>query len=152
MYRLSENHGCVATGVRTDAKMMVQRTRQEAAKFKFEYAYEIPVEYLSKRVSDENQVYTQHAYMRPLGVAMIIFGMDEEKGPRALQVRPRGLLRRLPRVRGRRQGAGGAQLPAEQAQAERRPVKGGRPFGRGHHPHGHLRTAKRAVGGLQARG
>lgn len=90
MYRLSENHGCVATGVRTDAKMMVQRTRQEAAKFKFEYAYEIPVEYLAKRVSDENQVYTQHAYMRPLGVAMIIFGFDEEKGPALYKCDPAG--------------------------------------------------------------
>lgn len=90
MYRLSDNHGCVATGVSTDAKAMVQRTRNEAAEFKFNYAYEVPVEYLAKRVADENQIYTQHAYMRPLGVAMILIGMDEEKGPALFKTDPAG--------------------------------------------------------------
>lgn len=90
MYRLSENHGCIATGVVTDAKAMVQRTRNDAAEFMFDYAYEIPVEYLAKRVADENQIYTQHAYMRPLGVAMIILGMDEEKGPSLFKCDPAG--------------------------------------------------------------
>jgi 20S proteasome subunit alpha 1 len=90
MFRLSDNHGCVATGVVTDAKAMVQRTRNEAAEFMFDYAYEIPVEYLAKRVADENQIYTQHAYMRPLGVAMIIIGMDEEQGPSLFKCDPAG--------------------------------------------------------------
>lgn len=90
MFRLSENHGCVATGVLTDAKAMVQRTRSMCSEFKFQYAYEIPVEYLAKRVADENQVYTQHAYMRPLGVAMTVIGMDEEKGPALYKCDPAG--------------------------------------------------------------
>jgi 20S proteasome subunit alpha 1 len=90
MFRLSDNHGCVATGVPTDAKAMVQRTRNEAAEFKFDYAYEIPVEHLAKRVADENQIYTQHAYMRPLGVAMILIGMDEEAGPSLYKCDPAG--------------------------------------------------------------
>lgn len=89
-FQLSENHGCIATGVLTDAKAMVQRTRSEAAEFKFDYAYEIPVEYLARRVADENQVYTQHAYMRPLGVSMIIIGMDEEDGPSLYKCDPAG--------------------------------------------------------------
>lgn len=90
MFQLSDNHGCVATGISTDAKAMVQRTRNEAAEFMFNYAYEIPVEYLAKRVADENQIYTQHAYMRPLGVAMTIIGMDEEKGPSLYKCDPAG--------------------------------------------------------------
>ncbi|CAN8074771.1 unnamed protein product [Agarophyton chilense] len=89
-FQLSENHGCIATGVITDAKAMIQRTRSEAADFKFDYAYEIPVEYLARRVADENQVYTQHAYMRPLGVSMIIMGMDEEEGPSLFKCDPAG--------------------------------------------------------------
>lgn len=90
VFRLSENHGCIATGVLTDAKAMVQRTRSEAAEFKFQYAYEIPVEYLAKRVADENQIYTQHAYMRPLGVSLTIIGMDEEMGPALYKCDPAG--------------------------------------------------------------
>lgn len=89
-FRLSENHGCIATGVITDAKAMVQRTRSEAAEFMFDYAYEIPVEYLARRVADENQIYTQHAYMRPLGVSLIIMGMDEESGPSLYKCDPAG--------------------------------------------------------------
>lgn len=89
-FRLSANHGCIATGVLTDAKAMVQRTRSEAAEFMFDYAYEIPVEYLARRVADENQVYTQHAYMRPLGVSLTIMGMDEEEGPALFKCDPAG--------------------------------------------------------------
>jgi 20S proteasome subunit alpha 1 len=80
MYKLSDHHGCVATGIVTDSKAMVQRTRNEAAQFMFDYAYEIPVEYLAKRV----------AYMRPLGVALTIIGMDEENGPSLYKCDPAG--------------------------------------------------------------
>lgn len=90
VFQISEHHGCIATGVITDAKAMVQRARSEAADFKFDYAYEIPVEYLARRVADENQIYTQHAYMRPLGVSMIIMGMDEEEGPSLFKCDPAG--------------------------------------------------------------
>ena len=33
--------------------------------------YEIPVHHLAKRVADVAQVYTQHAFMRALGVGML---------------------------------------------------------------------------------
>merc|ERR1712216_975036 len=61
-----------------DARAKVKRLRQEAAEFKHNNGYEIPVSYLAKRAADLAQVYTQHANMRPLGIAMIIIGMDSE--------------------------------------------------------------------------
>jgi len=57
---------------------------------KFNYAYECPPEIIAKAVADRNQVYTQHAYMRPLGVAMIIIGIDEELGPQVFKCDPAG--------------------------------------------------------------
>jgi hypothetical protein len=45
----------------------VQQARQQAAEFRFTYGYEVPVDYLAKVLADKAQVYTQHAYMRPLG-------------------------------------------------------------------------------------
>ncbi len=32
-----------------DAKSIIQKAREEAAEFKFNYGYEIPVDYLAKR-------------------------------------------------------------------------------------------------------
>lgn len=37
-------------------------------------SYEIPVDYLAKWMADQAQVYTQHAYMRPLATVSMIIG------------------------------------------------------------------------------
>ncbi|GJD10999.1 Proteasome subunit alpha type-6 [Galdieria sulphuraria] len=74
VFRVSDHHGCIFTGLATDARAQLQRTRSEAADFKFKFGYEIPVDQIAKRLADINQVYTQHAYMRPLGVSLIFIG------------------------------------------------------------------------------
>ena len=68
MYHITENIGLVMTGMVADARSKVSRLRNEAAEFKFNNGYEIPVSYLAKRAADLAQVYTQHANMRPLGI------------------------------------------------------------------------------------
>jgi len=78
MYAITPNIGLVMTGIVPDARASVKKLREEAAKFKFNNGYDIPVSYLAKRAADTAQVYTQHANMRPLGIAMIIIGIDVE--------------------------------------------------------------------------
>jgi len=93
MYNITQNIGLVMTGMVADARSKVQRLRQEAAEFKHNNGYEIPVSYLAKRAADLAQVYTQHANMRPLGIAMIIIGMDvegERQIPQLFQCDPAG--------------------------------------------------------------
>mmetsp|Transcript_9562 Transcript_9562/g.15684 ORF Transcript_9562/g.15684 Transcript_9562/m.15684 type:complete len:247 (+) Transcript_9562:70-810(+) len=90
MFRITDNIGAVETGMIADAKAQVQKARQEAAEFRFKFGYEIPVEYLAKRVADMAQVYTQHAYMRPYGIAMMLIGIDDEKGPQLYKTDPAG--------------------------------------------------------------
>ena len=54
-----------ADGARTYAHTC--STAAEAADFHHKFAYECPVDFLARRMGDVAQVYTQHAYMRPIG-------------------------------------------------------------------------------------
>ena len=93
-YRVSDAHGVVCVGWATDAKAQVHRVRSEASEFAFRYGYEAPVSYLARRLADVNQVYTQHAYMRPLGVTLLFLGWEEGEGgvcaPQLYKVDPAG--------------------------------------------------------------
>lgn len=90
LFRVTDKIGCVATGLIADAKALMTRVRAESAEFKYKNGYEIPVEHLSKRVADIAQVYTQHAFMRPLGVVTMYCGIDEEEGPQLFRCDPAG--------------------------------------------------------------
>ena len=48
------------------------------------------MDFLSTRMADEFQVYTQHAYMRPMAAMCMFVGIDEEKGPCLFKNDPAG--------------------------------------------------------------
>mmetsp|Transcript_63463 Transcript_63463/g.200719 ORF Transcript_63463/g.200719 Transcript_63463/m.200719 type:complete len:247 (-) Transcript_63463:610-1350(-) len=89
-FKITKFVGCMMTGIMADARSLVQKARQEAAEFRFKFGYEMPVDFLAKVLADQAQVYTQHAYMRPLGVSTILFGIDEERGPQLYKSDPAG--------------------------------------------------------------
>jgi len=112
LFKISDTIGCCATGMAPDARSQVQKARQECVDFTNDFAYSIPPGYLAGRMADQNQVYTQHAYMRPMGVgagicackpwfcvsyvsacgmsALTIAGIDEEHGPQLYKCDPAG--------------------------------------------------------------
>lgn len=92
LFNITDNIGCVLSGLISDAKAQVVQSRQIAAQFKYENGYEIPIHYLSQRVADLAQVYTQKAFSRALGVMTLFIGMDEEKGPQLFKTDPAGHL------------------------------------------------------------
>jgi len=90
MFKITDRIGCVATGLIADGHNAVQRARYEAGEFRYKYGYEMPVAVLAKRMADLSQVYTQHAWMRPLGVELILIGMDDEFGAQVYKCDPAG--------------------------------------------------------------
>mmetsp|Transcript_44749 Transcript_44749/g.91332 ORF Transcript_44749/g.91332 Transcript_44749/m.91332 type:complete len:250 (-) Transcript_44749:2573-3322(-) len=82
--------GCICTGFPGDIQMQIQEALKESVDFFKTFSYEIPVEDLARKVSGKNQVFTQHAFMRPLGVKTIFLGIDEEMGPQIYKCDPSG--------------------------------------------------------------
>ncbi|KAK1263887.1 Proteasome subunit alpha type-6 [Acorus gramineus] len=90
LFAITKYLGLLATGMTADAKSLVQQARNEAAEFKFKWGYEMPGDVLAKWIADKSQIYTQHAYMRPLGVVAMVLGIDEENGPQLFKCDPAG--------------------------------------------------------------
>lgn len=90
VFKVTKFIGILVTGSPADARSIVQNARQQAAEFRFKFGYEIPVDYLAKVLADKAQVYTQHAYMRPLAVVSMLIAIDEERGPQLFKVDPAG--------------------------------------------------------------
>ncbi|KAK7699935.1 Proteasome subunit YC7alpha/Y8 (protease yscE subunit 7) [Botryosphaeria dothidea] len=90
VFKLSPSVGCVMTGSIADARASVMRAQGEAAEFRYKYGYEMPCDVLAKRIANISQVYTQRAYMRPLGVATTLVSLDSEFGPQLYKCDPAG--------------------------------------------------------------
>ncbi|KAG0657334.1 Proteasome subunit YC7alpha/Y8 (protease yscE subunit 7) [Monosporozyma unispora] len=90
IFRISNQVGMVANGPIPDARNAALRAKAEAAEFRYKYGYDMPADVLSKRMANLSQIYTQRAYMRPLGVILTFISFDEELGPSIYKCDPAG--------------------------------------------------------------
>lgn len=90
MYKLTDYMAVLMTGLPADCQTQATRLRYEAAEFKLQYGYAMPVALLAKRVGDICQVYTQKASLRALASICIVAAVDNEQGPQVFKVDPAG--------------------------------------------------------------
>lgn len=90
IFKISKTIGMVANGPIPDAKNAATKAKYEAAEFRYKYGYDMPCDVLAKRMANTSQIYTQRAYMRPLGVILTFISVDEELGPSIYKTDPAG--------------------------------------------------------------
>lgn len=90
IFQITPKIGACCNGSIADSRAQVFRARQELADFRYKYGYEMPCDLLAKRMANLSQIYTQRAYMRPLGVAMTYISFDDEFGPSLFKCDPAG--------------------------------------------------------------
>mmetsp|Transcript_40809 Transcript_40809/g.79905 ORF Transcript_40809/g.79905 Transcript_40809/m.79905 type:complete len:244 (+) Transcript_40809:712-1443(+) len=82
--------GSIHSGFFGDIQMKFKEINEESIKYFQKYKQAIPIDYLAKKISDTNQIFTQYAYMRPLAVRTLLIGMDKENGPQIYKCEPSG--------------------------------------------------------------
>ncbi|CAN6673059.1 proteasome subunit alpha type-1 [Trichomonascus vanleenenianus] len=90
IFKVSPTVGAVVTGQIADGRAIVDRARSEASEYRYKHGFDMPCDVLAKRMANINQIYTQRAYMRPLGVAITLVAVDDEKGPQVYKCDPAG--------------------------------------------------------------
>lgn len=87
--KIDEHVGATFAGLSSDARILIESARQEAQINRLLYDEIIDIEVLTRRISSIKQLYTQHAGVRPFGVALLIAGVDKF-GPRLFMTEPSG--------------------------------------------------------------
>lgn len=92
IFRIDEHVGAAIVGLSSDARILTDQARIYAQSNKLTYDEPIDIEVVTKRICDIQQMYTQHAGVRPFGVS-IIFGGVDKTGPRVFGTHPSGTYR-----------------------------------------------------------
>ncbi len=90
IFQIDDHIGLVATGIVADARILVDAARIKAQQSKLIYDEPVSLYSISKFLADRQQLYTQHAGVRPYGVSMLIGGVTKE--PSLYETDPSGLL------------------------------------------------------------
>jgi len=92
IHNVDDHVGAAVVGLASDARILIDQARIYAQINRLTYDEPIDVEVLTKRIGDIEQLYTQHAGVRPFG-ASIIFGGVDKTGNRLFATDPSGSYR-----------------------------------------------------------
>ncbi len=89
IFQIDEHIGAAVAGLSCDAHILIDQARLYAQSHRLLYDEPIEVEILTKRIGEIEQLYTQHAGVRPFGIS-ILFGGIDRRGSRLFWTDPSG--------------------------------------------------------------
>jgi proteasome alpha subunit len=92
IFKVDEHVAAAIVGLSSDARILIDQARIYAQSNKLTYDEPMDVEVVTKRICDIQQMYTQHAGVRPFGVS-IIFGGVDKTGAHVFGTHPSGTYR-----------------------------------------------------------
>ncbi len=90
IFQIDEHIGATASGILSDARVLIERAQLRAQQHRV--TYDTPIDVLSvvKDVCALKQICTQSGGLRPFGVSIIFAGVDED-GPKLFETDPTGI-------------------------------------------------------------
>jgi proteasome alpha subunit len=90
IWQIDEHIGATASGILSDARVLIERAQLKAQQHKITYDSPIDTSSIVKDICDLKQVCTQSGGLRPFGVSILVAGIDDHS-PKLYETDPTGI-------------------------------------------------------------
>ena len=90
IFQIDEHIGATASGILSDARVLVERAQLKAQQHRLTYDTDIDVLSIVKDICDLKQICTQSGGLRPFGVSVLVGGIDDTT-PKLFETDPTGI-------------------------------------------------------------
>ena len=90
IWQIDEHIGATASGILSDARVLIERAQLRAQQHRVTYDSDIDVPSIVKDICDLKQICTQSGGLRPFGVSILVAGVDAT-GPKLYETDPTGI-------------------------------------------------------------
>ncbi len=90
VFQIDEHIGATASGILSDARVLIERSQLKAQQHRVAYGTPIDVLSIVKDICNLKQICTQSGGLRPFGVSILVAGVDKA-GPRLFETNPTGI-------------------------------------------------------------
>ncbi len=90
IWQIDEHIGATASGILSDARVLIERAQITAQQHRITYDSEIDTLSIVKDICNLKQITTQSAGFRPFGVSILVAGIDSD-GPKLYETDPTGI-------------------------------------------------------------